>query len=83
MHIIKVEVPEDNGVGVCENCHANKPVRPVEAVGWAKESRGWFNLCFDCFGPQVWWRERTGSQVWMSPARLTPREPDGGKSGEN
>lgn len=68
MQIIKVEVPSEYGVGVCENCLQEKPARRVEAFGMVRESRGWYILCFDCFGPQMWWRENSGGKVWMSPA---------------
>jgi len=71
MQIVEIEVPENNGVGICENCHTKKPVRKVEAFGAMRESRGWFNLCFDCFAPQMWWHEREGGVVWMSPAPNT------------
>jgi hypothetical protein len=68
MQIIKVEIPNECGVGVCENCKQSKPVRPVESFGHTGESRGWYNLCFSCFGPQVFWRENSNGLAMMSPA---------------
>jgi len=80
MQIIKVEIPEDSGVGICENCHASKPVRPVEAVGFSQESRGWYKICFDCFAPQMWWRDGKGGQVWVTPASNNRVHADAGES---
>lgn len=41
-------------IGTCENCHTEKVwVRRVEskASEFMGGPRGWFNICFECFGP--------------------------------
>ena len=80
MQIIKVEIPAECGAGVCENCKKTKSVRPVESFGHTRESRGWFNLCFDCFGPQIFWRENDKGRTMMSPASSKGLQSDGGKA---
>jgi hypothetical protein len=51
MRIIKVEVPDQYGVGVCENCKQLKQVRSIHVAGIFDEDRGYYKICFDCFGP--------------------------------
>ncbi len=66
--IIKQENPKDCGVGTCANCGEQRPVRPVEEMGWiARESRGWHQICFDCFGPHVFWQLGEAGKRYMSP----------------
>lgn len=67
--IVKTESPETSGEGVCANCGELKPVRPVEERGWiARESRGWHKICYDCFGPRVFWKDGERGMVCESPA---------------
>ena len=70
MIIIDIEVPENYGVGACENCKQIKPIRPIQAIGWiAKESRGWFGLCFSCEGPHIFWKYSEHGRTYRSPVR--------------
>jgi len=66
MQIIKDERTENYPVGTCENCQQEKPVRKVQAVGMYQEPRGWFSMCFACFGPRLLWRAGKG-MVMSSP----------------
>ena len=53
-------------VGTCENCkREHVKIRPIEAMGMFKEPRGWYQICFDCFGPRVKWSDKTGT--YFSP----------------
>ena len=66
--VIKREDPDACGVGTCANCGEKKPVRPVEEFGWiARESRGWHQICFDCWGPHVFWKKGEAGQQYVSP----------------
>ena len=41
-------------IGTCENCGKEKvKVRRIKAIGMFKEPRGFFNVCFECFGEQI------------------------------
>ena len=62
-------------IGTCENCgRDNVKVRRVESFGMAKESRGFYNLCFDCVGPKVFWKK--GGRRMESPTNII-RAPEG------
>ena len=54
---------ESYSIGTCENCkREGVKVRPVEEVSWlSKASRGWWNICFECFGPTVTWSNKRGT----------------------
>ena len=68
--IIKQESPETSGVGTCANCGKLVPVRPVEELGFiARESRGWHQICYDCFGPRIFWKRGEMGQTYESPVR--------------
>jgi len=54
--------------GTCEQCGAKTLVRRVQSVGFGKESRGHFKLCFDCFGPRVRFIGRDGKE-YEAPLR--------------
>ena len=59
---------------LCEHCEQTKPAREVRTLGFiAREDRGNYILCFDCFGPRIKWEE-TGTKnkrLWESPARMS------------
>ncbi len=54
-------------VSMCEQCHVEKCGREVQSFGYSQESRGWFFLCFDCFGPRIFWRENENSREMYTP----------------
>lgn len=72
MYIVRKENPKGGGVGVCENCECKAPGRRVEAVDFiTRQGRGWYNLCYKCFGPRVFWRKSAkSSQIFESPASI-------------
>jgi hypothetical protein len=40
--------------GTCENCHKEQiDVRKVKAIGHAGESRGYYDVCFQCIKPVI------------------------------
>ena len=44
--------------GICENCNNETWVRRIEATDVMHgKSRGFYNICFKCFGPQILWRK--------------------------
>ena len=52
-------------IGTCENClKESVRVRKIQAFSTfvsasPESSRGWYNLCFECFGPRVkFWSEK-------------------------
>ena len=50
---------EQSYMGTCENCgKENVRVRRIEAIGMFKESRGHYDLCFKCVGPQILWKSK-------------------------
>jgi len=57
-------------IGTCENCdQSNVLVRPVQEVGWCQESRGYRQICFDCFRSRIRWRPRgEHAAIYTSPA---------------
>jgi len=71
MKVIKTEDPETSGISICDNCGERKPGRPVEGKDtFTMTSRGWWFLCYDCFGPRVFWRASWNStKVYESPAK--------------
>lgn len=71
-YIVKKEDPEKSGIGICENCENEASVRRVEAVDFiTRKGRGWFNFCYECFGPRIFWRKTYKSpQVFESPIEV-------------
>ena len=62
-------------MGTCENCkRENVKIRKVEAFGFARESRGFYDICFDCMAPRVFWKK--GGLLMKSPTNII-RAPDG------
>jgi len=57
--------------GKREECHTIAIVRSVKTVGWSGEGRGYFQLCFHCFGLRIFWQDREGGQVFESPAEFS------------
>ena len=54
--------------GICENCGAEKPVRPVEEFSWfSGSSRGYRSICFDCLKPRLFWRKSLSGRVFVTP----------------
>ena len=69
MIIIKDETKETFAINKCESCGKEKPARQVKAWGiLTKESRGNYMLCFDCFGPRIFWSDKR-NVVFSSPAK--------------
>ena len=63
-------------IGTCEDCgRENVKVRPVEAYSWmSRASRGFYKLCFKCFGPRVTFTSR--GKEFYAPTNII-RTPDG------
>jgi len=54
-------------IGTCENCgRQNVKVRRIEAVGMFREKRGYFNICFECFGARTYTKTKDGRVVESS-----------------
>jgi hypothetical protein len=71
MNVVNIEDRSTSPQGVCEECGATAPIRKVEvrASAFGGGGRGWYNICFACFGPRVFWRRNeTDSTVYESPA---------------
>lgn len=73
MRIIDIEASEKFGVGFCENCRETKPVRGIRTYGIFNEDRGTFKICFDCFGPRIFWIKSEGGKIWESPVESNVR----------
>lgn len=48
---------EQGQKGICENCKKETWIRRVEAVGHGGQKRGWYKMCYKCYGPQILWRQ--------------------------
>ena len=61
---------ETYSIGTCENCgREDVKIRKVEAKSWlSKASRGFYNICFDCVGPRVFWKK--GGVTMESPTNI-------------
>lgn len=57
---------ESKQIDTCENCGNIRNGREVQAVGFSQESRGYYFLCFLCFGPRIKWLApgRYGKTYW-------------------
>ena len=54
--------------GTCENCRKeNVKVRRIEAKGMFGETRGYYNICFECIGPQITFKSR--GRTFTAPMR--------------
>ncbi len=72
MIIIKDERKVQNDkkpIGVCESCKKEKVTRPVKVDGMMKTERGYYNICFDCFGSRIFWKKSSDGIVYQSPAK--------------
>ena len=57
MQVISKETPDTSAISECEHCHHLAPGRRVEAIDAAhRGTRGWYFLCYKCFGPRIFWR---------------------------
>jgi len=67
---------ESYNIGTCKNClRDNVKIRRVRAISWlSKANRGWYNICFDCVGPKVFWKK--GGRTIESPTNYI-ETPDG------
>ena len=67
---------ETYSIGTCENCNREGvKVRKVEAFDtFHKGSRGFYNICFSCIGPRVFWKK--GGRTIESPTNII-RTPEG------
>lgn len=67
-------------IGTCENCHKeNVKIRRIEAFSMfarasRESSRGFYNICFECFGPRVKFRSR--GRIFYAPTNII-RTPEG------
>jgi len=51
-------------IGTCENCkRENVTVRRVKAIGMFNEPRGYFDICFECQRPEIYWTTKDGRQM--------------------
>lgn len=69
IHIVKDE-RECASEDVCENCGHRRRGRRVEEIGFiARESRGFRFICFECFGPRIFWYEKgtKHQKIYESP----------------
>ena len=70
---------EDAQNGICENCERETKVRRVEAYSMfamasRESSRGFYNLCYKCFGPRIIWSK--GGKEYRSPISVPYNELD-------
>lgn len=66
---------QDGFWGVCENCNKETWVRRIESFDrFHRGSRGFFNLCYKCFGPRILWRK--GGLEMKSPMDIPYDELD-------
>jgi len=50
--------------GKCDNCgRENVKVRRIEAIGMFNESRGFFDICFECQRPEIFWTTKDGRNM--------------------
>jgi hypothetical protein len=61
--VIKCDT-EDAFIGDCENCGRHGDVRRIEAIGHMGESRGYYDICFECIGPRVQFKAADGRRMW-------------------
>ena len=67
----------DCQIGCCEQCGILSKGRKVKATGLFGESRGYFFLCFNCFGPRIHWKYTPNStRVYSTPAPPEPSRPE-------
>lgn len=74
MRIVKDE--RETGVdGTCEHCGKTTTGRLVSGLDrFTGEIRRYWFLCFDCFGPRIFWRPRgKHAKVYESPASILER----------
>lgn len=72
MIIVKDERVE-NKIQKCEQCGEIAQGRSIEAIDRIHgEGRGWWFLCFECFGPQIHWKKSEGGMLYKSPAPQAP-----------
>ena len=72
MQIVRKEDPEKSGKGQCEHCGAlDRPGRRIETYDvFTGQSRGFFFICYVCYGPRVFWRKSWSStRVYESPRK--------------
>ena len=66
-------------IGTCENCETERTkVRPVEAfsvmqMGREPASRGFYTICYKCFRPRVFWKDKMYGDM-SSPMRISDEE---------
>ena len=76
----RIEIVDDDRdhafIGTCRNCgRSGVKCRTVRAVGFDQETRGYFDICFNCFGPQITWRtDGRYSGTFTSPLSLSKGE---------
>lgn len=59
---------------ICENCRNLRLGRQVQAVGYNRESRGYYFICFDCFAPRVQWQANgRHAKTYWSPVATAER----------
>ena len=71
MIVIKREDRDTGALGVCDECGLPTRTRKVEvkASAFGGAGRGWYDLCFDCFRPRIFWRrDETDKTIYESPA---------------
>jgi len=68
---------EEAYIGTCENCGKETWVRreEVKDMMFKEISRGYVDLCFKCFGPQILWSNKTQGNI-RSPANIPLDELD-------
>ena len=56
-------------IGKCENCGQTVLCRKVKAYDVVhRGNRGYYLICFSCFGPRIFWKKNEGGIIYESPA---------------
>ncbi len=73
--IILEDERKEKTIDICTNCKEVKRGRQIEAFGWVLESRGFYFVCFSCFGPRIRWQKTEKSrEVWSSCSAFSTRQ---------
>lgn len=68
--IIYDETTEEHEYGICENCKQYRKIRSIQSVGHMNEERGYFDICFHCTAPRLFWKRRDDTAIFETPQYL-------------
>lgn len=58
MNVIQDERADQATIDKCEECErTGVKGRRIEVFGAFQESRGFYNICFDCMKPRIIWKK--------------------------